>query len=521
MADYDAIIIGAGHNALVCALYLARSGMKIAVLERSDQVGGALRSGSVTLPGYIHDLYATNVSQFSISPAVSDFAAEFAEQKLSFISSAHSYASAYDDGSVMRVYQDIEMTEKEISDKSPLDRSAWRDAVTLFKRTAPKFLPMSFTSLPSAKAAGMALKLAMGSPRDAAKIWKIVRGSARQFVNEQFQSDRVKGLFVPWSYHMDFGPDVPGGALFAFTAGLSGHLRGLCLAKGGAGNISIAMRNIAQSMGVTIYTRSEVSKILIEDGRAVGVKLASGDNMSAKLIVAGITPRVLFGGLVSEAHLPNRFQRKVASFRYGPSTFIIHLALSQPLNWRGAEDLWRFNYVHLCGEIEHVAQTYRDSLAGLLPERPMLVVSQPTSVDSTRAPEGRHVLRIHVRTVPFNIRGDAGGQIRARAWKDAADPFADRIIKLLEEHTGDIENAVLSRNIVSPAEIQAANANLVYGDCVSGSHHLDQNFLNRPFRGWSRYQTPIRNLYMTGASTWPGGGIHGASGYLVAKELLK
>jgi phytoene dehydrogenase-like protein len=320
---------------------------------------------------------------------------------------------------------------------------------------------------------------------------------------------------------MDFGPDVPGGAMFAFVAAMSGHLRGLSVAAGGAGRVSDALHKIAVTLGVTVNTSTEVSEILVERGRAVAVKLKSGRTIGARLVVAGVTPRRLFGGLVAEERLPPSFRRQIASFRYGPSTFIVHLALDRPLDWRAAEDLWRFNYVHIGGETEQVARTYSDCLSGMLPERPVLVVSQTTSVDPSRAPPGKHVVRIHVRTVPFAIAGDSAGRIEKRDWKEAAEPYADRLIDLLEEHAPNVRKVTMARHVVTPPEIQADNSNLVGGDCVSGSHHLDQNFLNRPIRGWSRYGTPIRNLYMVGASTWPGGGVHGGSGYLLAQRLLR
>jgi phytoene dehydrogenase-like protein len=223
---------------------------------------------------------------------------------------------------------------------------------------------------------------------------------------------------------------------------------------------------------------------------------------------------------VADEHLPAKFRRRIGAFRYGPATFVVHLALDRKLEWRAAEDLSDFNYVHLCGLTEDVAATYADSVAGRLPARPVLVVSQTTAVDPTRAPPGKHVARIHVRTVPSVIAGDAAGTIAARDWAGAAEPFADRLLDLLSAQAPNLRQALLARHIVTPPDIEADNPNLVGGDCVSGSHHLDQNFLCRPVRGWSRYATPIRDLYMTGASTWPGGGVHGASGFLLARRLL-
>ena len=521
MAAFDVVIVGAGHNALVCALYLAKAGRRVLVLERSAEIGGALRSAELTLPGFVHDLYATNVGQFAVSPAYRDFAAEFAAARLEFLSNPYPYATAFDDGKAIRVYKDPALTEREIAAHSVDDAAAWRELVGLFKRTAPHFLPLFFTPLPSAAAALHAARLLGASPRSAWALRRILSDTPRAFVDRRFVTRETKALLIPWAYHMDFGLDVPGGAAFAFVAGLSGHLRGLSVAKGGAGAITSALRRIAHSLGVEIRTSAEVKSIEVEHGRATGVTLAGGETIEADCVIASVTPKLLFGGLVAGEHLAPAFRRHIGAYRYGPATFVVHLALDRPLEWRAADDLAQFNYVHLCGLTEDVARTYADSLAGRLPARPVLVVSQTTPVDPSRAPPGKHVARIHVRTVPSTITGDADGTIRARSWKEAAEPYAERVLDLVAAQAPNLRQAILARRIVTPPEIEADNPNLVGGDCVSGSHHLDQNFTRRPLRGWSRYATPIRGLYMTGAATWPGGGVHGGSGYLLAQRLLQ
>jgi phytoene dehydrogenase-like protein len=521
MAAFDDIIVGAGHNALVCALYLAKAGRRVLVLERSAAIGGALRSAELTLPGFVHDLYATNVGQFAVSPAYRDFAKEFAAAGLEFLSNPYPYATAFDVGTALRVYRDPVRTEREIAARSTADATAWRELVDLFKRTAPHFLPLFFTALPSRAAAMQAARLLAASPRSALALRRVLKDTPREFVDRRFASHEVKALLIPWAYHMDFGPDVPGGATFAFVAGLSGHLRGLSVAKGGAGAITTALHRIALSLGVEIRRSSEVKSIRIENGRAAGVVLATGESVDTTRVVASVTPRRLFGGLVADEHLPAAFRRRIGEYRYGPATFIVHLALDRALDWRAADDLAEFNYVHLCGLTEDVARTYADSLAGRLPARPVLVVSQTTPVDPSRAPPGKHVARIHVRTVPSVIADDAAGTIRARNWTEAAEPYAERLLDLVAAQAPNLRQAILARHIVTPPEIEADNPNLVGGDCVSGSHHLDQNFTRRPLRGWSRYATPIRDLFMTGAATWPGGGVHGGSGYLVAQKLLR
>jgi phytoene dehydrogenase-like protein len=264
-----------------------------------------------------------------------------------------------------------------------------------------------------------------------------------------------------------------------------------------------------------------VKQILVHDGGATAVRTASGEELSStRAVVANIGPRRLFLDMLRPDALPSGFLRRARRYRYGPATFIVHFALDRPTAWTAGDDLGGFSYVHLNGSEAELAATYRDSLRGFLPARPLLVVSQTTALDPSRAPPGKHIMRVHVRTVPPAIEGDAMGTIGARDWATAKKPFAERILDLVCEHAPDLRKDIIGMAVESPNEIEQNNPNFVGGDCVAGSHHFDQNFFCRPFFGWSRYRTPVERLYMIGASTWPGGGISASSGYLLAKKLI-
>jgi phytoene dehydrogenase-like protein len=521
MADYDAIVIGSGHNGLVCAALLARAGWRVIVLERASEIGGAVRTAEVTLPGFRHDLFASNVTLFAASPAYQELTAEFANAGLRFLTNKRPYASAYADGKAARVYTEPERTEREMAGFSAADLAGWHRVLALYKRTAANFLPLHFTALPSAAMARLVARLWTHGPRDACSLSRIVLQSSRGFVDEFFHSPEVKGLFTPWGFHMDYGPDVRGGATFALIAAMSAYVRGLFVAEGGAGEITAALRKIIERQGGAILTGMDVTRVDVEGGRAAGIATARGDTISAgRAVIANVTTRNLFGGLVRAEALPARFLRRIRRFRYAPGTFVVHLALGRKLSWRAAEDLAEFNYVHVAGGADDIAQSYAAALAGDIPARPMLVVSQTTQIDPSRAPEGKHVARIHARAFPAAIRGDAAGRISGRDWDGVKEQVADRLIDLLAEHAPNLKDALLARNVVSPLDLERGNANLIGGDCNGGSHHLDQHYFCRPLFGWSRYRTPIRKLYMIGASTWPGGGVNGASGYLLARQLL-
>lgn len=521
MTDYDAVIVGAGHNGLVSALCLAQAGWRVLVLERGAAIGGAVQTAEVTLPGFQHDLFATNVGRFAVSPVYQQFRAAFEKTGLRFLANPYPFSSAYDGGKAARVYRDPAQTEAEMAAHSSADLAGWRRAVALFQRTAPHFMPLYVQPLPSLAAAGQVGRLVKAGAGDALRLARIFWQSPRQFTDAFFRSPEIKGLFTPWAFHGDYGPDVQGGATFAFIAALSAHLRGLFVAEGGAGRVVAALRTLIEARGGTIRTQAEVVRIRVIRGRAVAVAIAGGEEIgAARAIIANVTPRHLFGGLVPAEDIPPGFLRRIRKYRFGPGTFVVHLALDRKLEWRAAEDLREFNYVHICGTADDIARSYAQSLAGQIPTRPMLIVSQTTQVDPSRAPPGRHVARVHSRAFPAEIRGDAAGRITARDWAEAKEAVADRLIDILAEHAPNVRDAVLARAVVSPAELERGNPNLVGGDCNGGSHHLDQNYLFRPVFGWTRYRTPIARLYMIGAATWPGSGVNGSSGYLLAQHLL-
>jgi phytoene dehydrogenase-like protein len=349
----------------------------------------------------------------------------------------------------------------------------------------------------------------------------LILKSPRAYVDTFFHTNEVKGLFIPWGLHADFAPDVSGGAPHLFVRGIAAHIDGLVMTQGGAGNVIAALRSMIEKKRGAVQTKTEVSKVLVERGRAVGVETSAGDTIRAsRAVIANVTPKVLFGQLVADTALPLSFRTRAARYRYGPGSVMVHLALSHALAWKGGDDLAQFGYVHVNGKPDEAALAYSQSMAGMLPTRPMLIVGQPTSCDPTRAPAGRHILSVQVRAVPSTIKGDAGGTIRARDWDAIKEQFAGRIIDLLAEHAPNIKGAIVGAHYMSPVDLEQENPNLVGGDCISGSHHLDQHYLFRPFPGWSRYVTPVKALYMVGASTWPGGGVNATSGYLLAQRLL-
>lgn len=519
MADPEAIIIGSGHNALCAALYLVEAGWRVLVLEQSSDIGGGLRTASLTGSGYRHDLYATNVGAFLASPVQRDFGEELARTGLAFLRHDRPFASAFRDGRSLPVFSDPARTASEISAFSARDSERWRQTADLFSRIGPHVLSLPRTAMPSAAAARHLLPF-LARPGDAVRAARLALMTCGAWTREMFETPEVRALLTPWAFHTDLGPDDPGGAAFAFIAAFSAAQHGMVVPQGGAGALSQGLANVLRARGAQIMVGTRVSRIDIRDGIATAVRIASGERFEARrAIIAGIAPSALINEMLSPDALPPSAAR-LRHFVNGPATFVLHLALRNALQWRAREDLSQFFYVHINGEPDLISATLRQAKQGLIPDRPMIVVSQPTAVDPTRAPAGHHVARLHVRCVPRIILDDAGGTIVERDWTAASGPFTQRLLSLLAEHVSNLDEVLHDYAWMSPEDIERDNPNMGAGDCSGGSHHLRQHYFLRPALGWSRHRTPIRNLYLTGAATWPGAGIHGHSGYLAAQEIL-
>jgi phytoene dehydrogenase-like protein len=238
-------------------------------------------------------------------------------------------------------------------------------------------------------------------------------------------------------------------------------------------------------------------------------------------VIANLHPQIVFGRLVRPDPKRKAFDEKVARIRAGPGTMMIHLALDSLPDWRAGPELKRFAYVHVAPDLTMMSRAFAEAAAGLLPAEPVLVVGQPTAIDPTRAPPGKHVLWVQVRVLPATIAGDALGRISATAWDEAKEAYAERVLDILEIYAPGLRAKILGRSIWSPLDLERENPCLIGGDNLTGSHHLDQNFFFRPVAGYSRYATPTPRLYLCGAGTWPGAGTGAASGYMLAKMLAR
>jgi phytoene dehydrogenase-like protein len=298
---------------------------------------------------------------------------------------------------------------------------------------------------------------------------------------------------------------------------MAGQAFGMVLGRGGADTVTRALVAAIRARGGVVETGARVARVVTDGGRAAGVELEGGRRVSAlRAVIAGAAPGALKG--LTGGTEPG-FDAAVAQFVHAPGTMMIRLAVSDLPAWAAGEELRRFAYVHLVPGLDRMARTYAEAQAGLLPSEPVVVVGQPSAFGASRAPEGRHVLWLQVRMAPGVIRGDAAGEIAARDWGAAPEPFAERALSILEVYAPGTRAKIPARRIVTPVELEADNANLVGGDQICGSHHLAQLFLFRPAPGYADGSTPVSGLWLTGAAVWPGAGTGAGAGFLLARRL--
>mgnify|MGYP002623153795 FL=1 len=512
------IFIGAGINSLGAAYLLGKSGWRVLVLDRNEVPGGAVRTLELTLPGFKHDIGAMNLSLLANSPFFTEHETALANHGVEFIKADQCFGSIASDGRFLGITTDRAANLNAITQFSQADADAWQTWNADFEACAP----ILFRILSSPAVAGGPLEYLFGNGEVPEASRQALRGilldSLRHNLTTRFESDVVQAMIAAWGLHLDYAPDITGGCWMPFLETNVDEQQGISLVKGGSGNVIRALCEMVREAGGEVRTEQTVEKILFDKNRAVGVQLANGDSIRcSKAVVASVTPTALLK--LADGHLLPTTTAQARKWTYGPGTMVIHLALEDLPNWKAGENARKSFYVHLAPTLDYLAAAYQEGMAGVLTANPFCVVGQPTVYDPSRAPAGKHVLWVMVRAVPAVIHGDSLGEIQGPDWTDEVKAtFADRVLRVIEEHAPGLRKSILGQKIISPTDLEQLNPNLVGGDLNAGSMQLSQFYGQRPFQGAVR--TPLPGLHVCGASTWPGGGAYPGSGILLAEELL-
>jgi phytoene dehydrogenase-like protein len=524
---YDAIIVGAGHNGLVTAGYLARAGWRVLILERRGVVGGACVSEPV-FPGYNVSTAAYLVSLMQ-ERVVRDL--ELRRFGYEVLPKDPAYFAPYLDGRHLFMYADQRRTCEAIARFSDKDAERYPAYEQFIERATQFVEPMLLETPPNLPPrrpedfqalAQLAWRLARRKPADLQELIRIFTGSAREILDDWFESDELKlALATDGVIGTNGGPASPGTAyvLLHHVMGGVGGVRGLWgFVRGGMGALTQALSRSAQAYGAEVRTDAEVARIDIRDSMAHGVTLADGMDVSARVVVSNADPKRTFLSLVDRKQLPDGFASQLDAYRCEGSSFKINLALGELPSYSAVPGTslgpQHRGTTHICASLDALERAWDDAKYGACSREPLLEITIPSAYDDSLAPPGKHVLSIFAQYAPYRLAGGA-------VWDDAArSAFVERAIGLLEQYAPNIRSAIEGVHALSPFDLEQEYG-LTGGNIFHGDLRLDQLFALRPVAGWARYATPIRGLYLCGSGTHPGGGVTGAPGHNAARAILR
>ncbi|GAA2245901.1 NAD(P)/FAD-dependent oxidoreductase [Streptomyces amakusaensis] len=516
----DAVVVGAGINGLVAAAELAAAGWSVALLERNADIGGFIATEERTLPGYLHDTYSSWHPLFVSGPAHAVLGERLREHGLTYRNTEEWVtASVADDGRTTLAHRDPERTADGFAD--PADRAAYLAVLRRYERNMESLGGLLGGEPRSPAALRHIARLSRDGGRAGLERWlRSLASGGRGYARSEFRGGEVDHLYAPWLLHTGLSPDQASGGFMLPLLAVTLHGFGLPVAAGGSGRFLDAFRSLLDSLGVRVETGTEVERIVVERGRAVGVAAGGRTVRARRAVLASVTPTALYGELLPEDAAVGGLREEAARFRPGRGAMQIHVALSAPPEWRDGR-LAAIPLIHLSDGSGSTGIACAEAEAGLLPRRPTVAVGQQYVLDPSRVPAGAGALWLQLQEVPFTPLGDAAGELDITAgWTpELARGYADRVLDRVAAHAPGLREKILAVDVLTPVDLAAHNPNAIGGDPYGGSAELDQSFLWRPLPGSGRHTTPLPGLWHIGASTHPGPGLGGASGHMAATAL--
>jgi phytoene dehydrogenase-like protein len=521
--QYDAIVIGGGHNGLTHAAYLARAGKKVLVLERRHIVGGAAVTEEV-FPGFKFSVCSYVVSLLR-PEIIRDL--DLPRHGLEILPLDGTFTPMLNGDYLWRV-NDHGKSRREIARHSKLDAEAYEEfgkamqAMCRFVKPILSMVPPDPTSL---------------NPRDLMKLLflgkrfqgldgqakydqvQLMTMSAIDFLDQWFETDVLKATMSASGIIGTFlGVRSPGTAyvlLHHYMGEIDGAFRAWGFARGGTGAISNAIADAAREFGAEIRCKSSISKILVKNGKANGVVLENGDEIYANVVSSSVDPRLTFTKFLEASELPSDFLEDVNRYKFRGSSGKVNLALDALPNFKTlpGDGLHLRGAISISPSVEYMERAYDDAKYGNFSRRPYIDCVIPSLTDPSLAPPGKHVMSCFVQYAPYKLAPGLH-------WDTEKEKFGDTVINTIAEHAPNIKDIILHRQIVTPLDLER-EFGLSEGNIFQGELSLEQLFFLRPVPGWAQFRTPIKNLYICGSAAHPGGGIMGAPGRLAAVEVLK
>ncbi len=467
--SYDAVVVGAGPNGLSAAIVLAQAGKSVLVVEAEETVGGGVRSAELTLPGFVHDVCSTAYPLGAGSPFFNSL--PLAEHGLEWAHPTAPVTHPFDDGTAAVQFHSLSETAEGLGSDAQAYRDLMGPLVSDWNGTV-EYLLSPFRRVPQ-------------HPIAMARFGLTGIRSVESVARSRFEGEMARSLFGGIGAHSMLPLDSASTAAVGLVLGIAGHTVGWPFARGGAQSISQALFSYLGSLGGEVVTNWQVESL--------------DELPESKAVLCDTSPAQVLK--LAGDRLRGRYRRSLESFRYGVGVFKIDYALNGPIPWKAPETAWG-GTVHVGGTLDEIADAEATMWAGKVPERPFVLVAQPSLFDESRSPDGKHTAWAYTH-VPSGSTFDATNRIEAQIERFAPG-FRDRI---------------LGKHVMSPATMQGYNANYVGGDINGGVQDFRQTFA-RPMLRWNPYSTPARGLYLCSASTPPGGGVHGMSGYHAARSAL-
>lgn len=524
MQTSDMVIVGSGMNSLVCAALLAKAGHKVTVLERNEKAGGCIRTEEITLAGFKHEVFSAVHPLVVSSPAYAELAEDLHRLGLEYCNNDSPTGVVLPGGESLILHRSREKNVAAMNALAPGDGDQYQAAMAALESKAELvfgLLGSSLWSWPSLKLfAKYSWKLGVSGLLDFAAQ---AMANTRSWLERDFKSPLTRAMLAPWVLHAGLGPESSFSGLMNQVMAFSIEQTGNPVVAGGNEKIVECYQKLIEENGGQILCHKDVSEILVSDGRASGVKTSDGEIYHArKSVIANVTPNALYEKLLPSQWIPSEVAEQASAYRYGRGMMMMHIAMDAPAQWQDPA-MQDVVMLHVTPGLDAVSKAVTEADCGLFPDQATIVVCQPVAVDKSRAPDGKWILWIQLQEIPREIKGDVRGEIEVPEhgqWTEAArEQYADRIVEQLSKNILNLKQDMLQRKVYSPADLEAMNINLEHGDAYSGVCSLDQFLFWRPLRALKNHNTPVKDLFHIGASTHPGPGLGGGSGYLVAKAL--
>ena len=515
--NYDIIIIGGGHNGLVTAAYLAKAGYKVLVLEQRDVLGGAAATEEIW-PGFRVDTGAHDVGLFQ-ETIIKELFLEM--QGLEFRQSPVAVFAPQPDGRSLTIWRDETKNKVEIAHFSQRDAERYPAFVAQVNGAAQILQNLMLQKPPDLMALGfgdagwgkIGWQLKQLGDQEMMTFMRILPLAAQEYLDDWFESDALKGVLgADGITGNQLGPRGAGTTLMMLYQHSNGFMNGRYI-LGGIGKLSDALAEMAGHERAEIRVGTAVSQIQVDDeGQVVGVILADNTELKARVIISNADPRRTFFGLVGPQKLEPRFMRAVRNIIYRGCTAKVNLALTGLPQFNGQIDEAQLTgRIRIAPSLDYLEHAYDDAKYGRVSTNPYLDITIPTLTDPTLAPAGHHILSITMQYAPY--------QLRDKHWDEERERLGDLIMHTLSQYAPNLPSLIANRHILTPLDWEQQYG-LTEGSIHHGQMGLEQLLVMRPVAGWGQYATPIKNLYLCGAGTHPGGGVTGAPGYNAAQIVL-